>query len=261
MVRDMQFSLEGRVAVVTGGSGDLGLAMAQALADAGASIVLASRDLKRLESARARMSVDDAHVWVRPVDVTDAAQVRSLFESTVIRFKRLDILVNAAGIQFRKPAIELTPEEWNRVLNVNLSGTFYCCQAAARAMIQRQSGRIIMISSLAAEIGIPNIAPYVASKGAIRQLTKTLAVEWAPFGITVNSIGPGRFKTSMTEDVFSDDSIRESFLRLIPMGRAGVPADLAGITVFLASDASGYITGQSIYLDGGWLAAGGSPLG
>ena len=118
-----------------------------------------------------------------------------------------------------------------------------------------------MISSLTAEIGIPKIAPYVASKGAIRQLTKTLAVEWAPFGITVNSIGPGRFKTSMTEDVFSDDSIRESFLRLIPMGRAGVPADLAGITVFLASDASGYITGQSIYVDGGWLAAGGSPLG
>jgi len=161
----MQCPLEGRVAVVTGGSGDLGLAMAQALADAGASIVLASRDLKRLESARARMSVDDAHIWTRPVDVTDATQVRSLMEATLVRFKRLDILVNAAGIQLRKSAMELTPEEWNRVLNVNLSGTFYCCQAAARSMLQTRSGRIIMISSLTAEIGIPKIAPYVASKG------------------------------------------------------------------------------------------------
>ncbi|MBP1733621.1 MAG: short-chain dehydrogenase/reductase [Deltaproteobacteria bacterium] len=121
----MQCPLEGRVAVVTGGSGDLGLAMAQALADAGASIVLASRDLKRLESARARMSVDDAHIWMRPVDVTDATQVRSLMEETLVRFKRLDILVNAAGIQLRKPAMELTPEEWNRVLNVKcLLGRF-----------------------------------------------------------------------------------------------------------------------------------------
>jgi NAD(P)-dependent dehydrogenase (short-subunit alcohol dehydrogenase family) len=257
----MQFSLEDRVAVVTGASGDIGFAMAEALAGAGASIVLASRDIKRLENARQRMSADAARVWARTVDVTDAVQVQSLMQETVGRFGRLDILVHAAGTQLRKPAIQVTPEEWNRVLAVNLSGTFYCCQAAARCMIQQRSGRIIMVSSLTAEIGIPNIAPYGASKGAIRSLTKTLAVEWAPYGIAVNSIGPGRFKTSMTEDVFSNESVSKSFLRLIPMARAGLPSDLAGITVLLASDASGYITGQSIYVDGGWLAAGGSPLG
>jgi gluconate 5-dehydrogenase len=257
----MQFSLEDRVAVVTGASGDLGLAMAQALAGAGATIVLASRDSKRLENARQRMPADAARVWVRTVDVTDAVQVQSLMQETVQRFGRLDILVHAAGTQLRKAAVEVTPEEWDRVLGVNLSGSFYCCQAAARCMIPQRSGRIIMVSSLTAEIGIPNIAPYVASKGAIRSLTKALAVEWAPHGITVNSIGPGRFRTSMTEDVFSDESVKESFLRLIPMGRAGLPADLAGIALLLASDASGYITGQSIYVDGGWLAAGGSPLG
>jgi len=223
--------------------------------------VLASRDFRRLESAREKISGRDERVSIQAVDVTDAAQVSSLMQKILGKFKRLDILVQAAGAQLRKPAIELTSEEWNRMISVNLTGAFLSCQAAARCMIPQGRGKIIMVSSLTAEIGIPNIAPYVASKGAIRQLTKALAVEWASSGITVNSIGPGRFRTHMTEDIFRDESIRERFLGLIPMRRAGLPADLAGVTVFLASDASDYITGQSIYVDGGWLAAGGSPLG
>jgi NAD(P)-dependent dehydrogenase (short-subunit alcohol dehydrogenase family) len=257
----MQFSLEKKVAVVTGASGDLGFAMAQALAEAGASVLLTGRDPGRLERVLARLSADRERVAVHAADLTDEVQVPTLMQAAVDRFGRLDILVSAAGTQLRKPAIDLTPEEWHRVLNVNLSGAFRCCQTAARHMMAGQGGRIILISSLTAEIAIPGIAAYAASKGAIKQLAKTLAVEWAPFGITVNCIGPGRLRTRMTEDVFSNDAVRESFLKLIPMGRAGLPEDLGGITVFLASDASGYITGQSIYVDGGWLAAGGSPLG
>ena len=257
----MEISVKGKVAVVAGAGGDLGFAMAQALAHGGAGVLLAGKDLVHLETARARLSAHEERVDVYAADVTDEAQVRAVMQAAVDRFGKLDILVAAAGTQLRKPAIDLTPAEWHRVLDVNLSGTFWCCQAAARHMVPQNTGRILLISSLTAEIGIPGIAAYAASKGAIRQLAKTLAVEWAPFGITVNCIGPGRFRTAMTEDIFSNDAVRESFLKLIPMGRAGVPEDLAGITLFLASDASGYITGQSIYVDGGWLAAGGRPLG
>ena len=150
---------------------------------------------------------------------------------------------------------------WNEVLKVNLTGTFYCAQAVAKHMIKRKTGRIILISSLTAEIGIPNIGAYAASRGGIKQFGKTMAVELASNGITVNSVGPGRFRTKMTEDLFLNQSKREKFLDVIPMKRAGIPDDLSGILIFLASDSSSYITGQSIYVDGGWLAAGGNVLG
>lgn len=256
-----QFSLDGKVAVITGASGDLGLAIAQALGNAGANLVLASQSKKNLQIAAKKIDIDKSKTLLVPADVTDVEQVESLMKLTVEKFGQVDVLVTAAGIQIRKPAVEFTKDEWKRVLDVNLSGTFLCCQAAAKYMIKQRSGRIIMISSLTAEIGIPNMAAYAASRGAIRQLAKALAVEWARFGINVNCIGPGRFRTKMTEDIFSNNAARDSFLKLIPMGRAGIPSDLAGSVVFLASDASNYITGQSIYVDGGWLASGGNPLG
>lgn len=254
------FSLKGRTAVVTGASGDLGTAMAGALAEAGASIVAAAIDDERLAQCVRQLEPRcPAGFLAVPVDVTKRDQVQSLMKKAADRFGHIDILVTAAGIQIRKPAVDFGDDDWQRVLTTNLTGTFLCCQEAARLMIPRKYGRIITVTSLTAEIGIPNMAAYVASRGGIRQLTKALAVEWARYGITVNAIGPGRFRTRMTEELFSDKAVAESFLKLIPAGRAGVPEDLAGVTVFLASDASAYLTGQTIYVDGGWLAGGGQP--
>jgi NAD(P)-dependent dehydrogenase (short-subunit alcohol dehydrogenase family) len=255
------FSLAGKTAVITGGGGDIGSAIARAMMAAGANLVLASRSSERLAATRLALGGDDSRVRIVPTDVTDQPQVEAVMAAAVERFGSLDVLVTAAGAQLRKPALDFTLTEWEDILRVNLTGTFLCCQAAGRIMVPRGAGKIITISSLTAEIGIPNIAPYAASRGAIRQLTKSLAVEWAGSGINVNSIGPGRIRTRMTEDVFKNEDIRASFLRLIPAGYAATPDEIAGIAVFLASPAASYINGQTIYADGGWLAAGGSALG
>lgn len=253
-------ALQDRVAIVSGGSGELGSAIAAALADVGASVVLAARDRVRLEETASRLHLPAERVLLRPTDVTARDEVESLVAETLARYGSLDVLVTAAGKQVRKPALDFSERDWVTVLDVNLTGTFLCCQAAAAPMIRQGRGRIIMISSLTAEIGLPKMAAYVASKGGVRQLCKALAVEWAPHGLTVNCLGPGRFRTRMTEDLFSDAAARESFLRLIPAGKAGLGADLGAAAVFLASDAAGYVTGQSLYVDGGWLAGGGNPI-
>jgi NAD(P)-dependent dehydrogenase (short-subunit alcohol dehydrogenase family) len=257
---DNNSSLSRKVAIVTGGTGTLGLAISKAYLDAGALVVLVGRNAKKLSDVRAKLGVPDR---VMPVvaDVASGDQVSAMVASVIEYQGRVDILVTAAGVQHRSPALTFDHLHWNEVIKVNLTGTFYCAQSVARHMVQRRSGRIIMITSLTSEIGIPNISAYAASRGGIRQLAKTLAVEFAPYGVTVNCVGPGRFLTSMTEDVFKDETRSKRFLEVIPMGRAGLPEDLAGICVFLASDASSYITGQSFYVDGGWLAGGGNILG
>lgn len=254
------FSLKDKVAVVTGGAGDLGFSVARSYIEAGAKVVLFGRDPQKLDKAIKTLGSTMCAISMA-VDVADAGQVTTAINEVVRQFGRIDILVTAAGVQHRSPILAFDHAEWNEVLKINLSGTFYCAQAAAKHMVTRKTGRIIMITSLTAEIGIPNISAYAASRGGIRQLCKTMAVELAPDGVTVNCVGPGRFHTSMTKDVFADDSKRSRFLGVIPMGRAGVPEDLSGISVFLASDASSYITGQSIYVDGGWLAGGGNISG
>lgn len=255
------FSLENKVAIVTGASGDLGFAISKAYVEAGATVVLAGRDQSKLNSTIQKLGESLDRVMTHVVNVADARQVDAMNDSVIQRYGQIDILVTAAGIQHRSPALTFNHDAWSEVLQVNLNGTFYCAQASAKHMISKNFGRIIMITSLTAEIGIPNIAAYAASRGGIRQLCKTMAVEWAQHGITVNCIGPGRFRTKMTEDVFADASNRAKFLDVIPMRRAGAPDDLAGVSVFLASDASSYITGQSIYVDGGWLAGCGNVLG
>lgn len=255
------FSLENKVAIITGATGDLGFAISKAYIEAGATVVLAGRDQNKLKSAIQKLGESLDRVITYVVDVADAKQVDAMIDGVIQRLGQIDILVTAAGIQHRSPALTFNHDAWNEVLQVNLNGTFYCAQAAAKHMISKNSGRIIMITSLTAEIGIPNIAAYAASRGGIRQLCKAMAVEWAQHGITVNCIGPGRFRTNMTEDLFVDASKRTKFLDVIPMKRAGSPEDLAGVSVFLASDASSYITGQSIYVDGGWLAGCGNLLG
>jgi len=255
------FSLKEKVAIVTGAYGDLGFSISKAYLEAGANVVIAGRSNKSLNSMVQQLEKYSDFILPCVVDVSDAKQVKSMVKSVIDRFGKIDILVTAAGVQHREPIGTFNHDDWNRVLEVNLTGTFYCAQAVTKHMIKRKTGRIIMISSLTAKIGIPNIAAYAAGRGGIKQLGKTMAVELASSGITVNCVGPGRFRTKMTEDIFSDESKRKKILNAIPMSRAGVPDDLSGILIFLASDSSSYITGQSIYVDGGWLAGGGNISG
>ena len=254
------FSLLDKVAIVTGGAGDLGFAIAEAYSVAGAFVVLVGRDPDNLDLAIKKLSNPHRAITV-PADVSDEDQVYAMVETVTEKYGSVDILVTAAGIQHRSSVLNFESNKWEQILKVNLTGAFYCAKAVAKYMANNKFGRIILISSLTAEIGIPNISAYAASRGGVRQFAKTLAVELAQDGVTVNCIGPGRFFTSMTADIFRDESKRKRFLSMIPMGGAGRPEDLAGISIFLASDSSGYITGQSFYVDGGWLASGGNVLG
>jgi NAD(P)-dependent dehydrogenase (short-subunit alcohol dehydrogenase family) len=255
------FDLSDRVAIVTGGGGGLGRDLAIALAEAGAGIVVAGRTESALAETCRQIADRGGRASAIALDVTKPADVARAFDRLVNREGRLDILVNAAGGQLRQPALEITEDGWDRLMAVNLKGVFFCCQAAARHMQGAGRGRIISLSSLTAEIGLPKLAAYGATKGGVNQLTRALAVEWAALGITVNAIGPGRIRTAMTEEVFSNPATAESFLSRIPMRRPGEPRDLAGAVVFLASDASSYMTGQILYIDGGWLASGGHAAG
>lgn len=257
---DLNFSLAGRVALVTGGGRGLGRGIALALAKAGADVAVLARTPGELEEAVDAIRKQDGRAIAIQASVAERPQIEAAVKQVVDEFGRFDILVNAAGVQLRKPALEVTEDDWDTIFAVNLRGVFFSCQAGARAMLDHGGGRIINITSLTAVIGLPLIAPYVASRGGVSQLTKALAVEWAQYGVRVNAIGPGRFRTSMTEELFVDAEVRDSFMRLIPQNRAGTPEDLAGAAVFLASDASSYVTGQTIYVDGGWLASGGYPL-
>jgi len=250
--------LDGRVALVTGGSRGLGLGMALALAHAGADVALASRSREELEVAAELVRRTGAQALVVPTDVAEVAQVEAMVDAVGAYYGRLDVLVNAAGVNVRKPSSDFSEVEWDRLMAVNLKGAFFACQAAARWMRRSGGGKIINLGSLSFEIVVPNIGLYAISKGGMRQMTRALAVEWASEGINVNAIAPGRFWTAMTDAVFSDPALHESAVSVIPQRRPGVPADLAGATVLLASEASNYITGQTIVIDGGWLVAGGT---
>lgn len=255
------FRLDGRAALVTGGGRGLGLAMAQALASAGADVAIAARTESELDSAAELIRKAGREVMVVPTDVSSVESVRAMIRRTADHFGKLDILVNAAAINYRKPADDFTEEDWDRLMNINLKGSFFACQGALRVM-KRQTGRpykakIINVGSIAYEIIVPNIALYSISKGGLRQMTRSLAVDFAKDNICVNSIAPGRFWTKMTDSVFSNPDLYDSAVSVIPMGRPGMPSELAGATVFLASDASDYVTGETITVDGGWTVSAG----
>jgi NAD(P)-dependent dehydrogenase (short-subunit alcohol dehydrogenase family) len=251
------FRLDGRVAVVTGGGRGLGLGMALALAHAGADLVLASRTEAELEEAATAIRALGRRVLPVPTDVGQVVEVRRMVAAACQHFGGFDILVNAAGINVRRPVDTFTEEDWDRLMAVNLKGAFFACQAAHPVMRARGGGKILNVGSIAFEIAIPNIALYAISKGGMRQMTRALALEYAPDRIAVNAIAPGRFWTRMTDAFFSVPELYQSAVSVIPMGRPGTAADLAGATVLLASDASDYITGQTLYIDGGWLVNGG----
>jgi len=249
--------LDGRVALVTGGGRGLGLGMALALAHAGADVALVARSSQELEKAAGQAQALGRRTLILPADLSETSAVPGLVRRVAEHFGRLDILVNAAGVNIRQPADTFTEQDWDRLMAINLKSAFFACQEAARLMRRQGKGKIINVGSIAHEICIPNIALYAISKGGLRQMTRALAFEWAPYRINVNAIAPGRFWTKMTDVIFSDPDHYNGAVSVIPMGRPGVPSDLAGATVLLASDAGDYITGQTIFVDGGWLISGG----
>jgi gluconate 5-dehydrogenase len=245
------FSLEGRRALVTGASRGLGQAMAISLAEAGADLVLAARDTEGLSGTGDRI-----RALGRNAEQIALEQSRpEAFDDMARAVGGIDILVNNAGIEQVCPSDKVSPEIWDRIVDTNLRGAFFVTQAVARGMIERRSGSIINLCSLTSYVGVPTAVPYGASKSGLLGMTRGLAAEWAPFGVRVNAIAPGYFRTAMTEVFYKDEAWSERMLGKIPMGRFGRGADLAGVALFLASDASAYVTGQCIAIDGGFLAS------
>jgi 2-deoxy-D-gluconate 3-dehydrogenase len=248
------FDLTGRVAVVTGGNGGIGLGMAQGLAAAGAVIVVAARDIAKSEAAVTRFGPESSFI---ATDVAKEESCRAMAATVLERYGRLDILVNNSGMSIRKPAQDYTPSEWRAVLEVNLNGAFYCAQAAYPAMKQAGHGKIINIGSMFSIFGASYAAPYAVSKGGLVQLTKSLAAAWAADNIQVNAVLPGWIDTQLTRDARREVAgLNERILARTPAGRWGTPEDLAGIAVFLASSGSDFVTGAAIPVDGGFSCAG-----
>lgn len=246
--------VQGKIALVTGGSKGIGLAMAQALAAYGADLVLTSRNLDECEQAAQSLREMGRRALACRGDVTIPSEVQAVVDQALKEFGRIDILINNAGMNVRKPVIEYTESEWDQVLNTNLKGVFLAAQAVGKVMIQQKKGKVINISSILGTIGMPWQVAYASSKGGINQMTKVLALEWAEHNIQVNAIAPTYIRTPMTASWLSDPERYQKILDSTPLGRVGENADLAGPVVFLASEASNYITGQVLHIDGGWTA-------
>lgn len=253
---DDLFSLEGKVALVTGGSSGIGRAMAAALARAGASVVLASRGEEGLKAAVAEVRAGGRRAAYAVADLSRIQTLPELAQAARSFFGPPDILVNAAGLNPRRPWTEVTPEIWQATLSLNLGTPFFLAKLLVPEMRARRFGRIINIASLQSIRAFPNGLPYGASKGGLMQLTRSMAEAWSAdqSGITCNAVAPGFFRTGLTAPLFEDPKVIDALARQTIIGRNGLPEDLDGLTVFLASPASGYITGQTLFLDGGWSA-------
>ncbi|MEJ2164700.1 MAG: glucose 1-dehydrogenase [Desulfobacterales bacterium] len=245
------FELTGKVAVVTGASRGLGQYFSRALAGAGADLVITSRKLESLNAFRQELESMGRRALPLELEVQDYESIQQMVEKACRHYGKIDILVNNAGCNVRKPAAEVTWEDWNLVLNTNLRGPFFTAQAAAKKMIPRRYGRIINIGSVTSVFGYAGLAPYCASRGGVKQLTMSLADDWGKFGITVNCLAPGWFKTEQTRVLYENKEWVDYLTDRIPLKRPGTPHDLDGAVVFLASDAAAYLTGQTILIDGG----------
>ncbi|HZZ39821.1 MAG TPA: glucose 1-dehydrogenase [Acidobacteriaceae bacterium] len=245
------FDLTGQVALVTGTSRGLGQYFARALARAGADLILTSRRRESLADFEAEIHALGRHTVSLELDVRNPASIHRMAEEAEAAFGAIHILVNNAGCNVRKPALDVTWEDWNLILDTNLRGSFFVAQAVARGMIQRRYGRIVNIGSVTSVFGYSGLAPYSASRGGIRQLTMSLADDWGPHGITVNCLAPGWFKTAQNQVLYEDQAWVSSLVERIPLRRPGAPNDLDGAIVFLASEASRYVTGQTLLVDGG----------
>ncbi len=250
-----KFSLTGKTAMVIGASRGLGQGMAKALAEAGADLALVARTISSLEEFAQEVKGLSRRCLIFPNDISKPSEIQEVVKRVIDALGKIDILINSQGTQVRKPAFEMTEQDWDGLMSVNLKSVFFACQAVGKEMVKQGKGKIINVASLTSVIGLPNISIYGASKGGVAQLTRALAVEWAPYHINVNAILPGYYLTAMTEALFKNEERRKWILGRIPLGRTGVPEDLAGTVVFLSSEASDYITGQIIPVDGGWLSA------
>jgi NAD(P)-dependent dehydrogenase (short-subunit alcohol dehydrogenase family) len=248
------FSLAGRCAMVTGGSSGIGEAMAHALGTAGARVLLVSRQQAQLEAARGRLEQAGVDAQCISADLADTPSLAQVAAQALQKMGAIDILINAAGVNLRQPALQITPQTWGTQIALHLSAPFFLSQGLAPAMAERGWGRIINIASLQSYRAFPNSAPYGAGKGGVVQLTRAIAQEWGPRGVTCNAIGPGFFPTALTAPVFADETLAAHHAKQTCLGRNGALQDLYGATVFLASDASSYITGQTLMVDGGYTA-------
>ena len=245
------FDLGGRVAIVTGTSRGLGQYFARALARAGADLVLTSRRREDLTPFQAEIEALGRRAVALELDVRDRESIERMAAAAEAAYGHLDILVNNAGCNVRKPALDVTWDDWNLVVDTNLRGSFFVAQAVARRMVARNYGRIINIGSVTSVAGYAGLGPYGASRGGIRQLTMSLAHDWGKHGVTVNCLAPGWFRTAQNNVMYEDEAWVDYLVERIPVGRPGQPADLDGAVVFLASESSRYVTGQTLLVDGG----------
>ena len=244
------FSLSGRTAMVTGASRGLGASMALALAQAGADLVITARSVAALETTAAQIRALGRKVTLLALDQTDTDGLEPALHALPI-----DILVNNAGVEHVAPSTDVTPALWDHIVDTNLKGAFFTTQAVAKGMLARGRGSVINLASLTSFVGVPTATPYGSSKSGLLGMTRALSTEWAGHGVRVNAIAPGYFRTDLTEVFYQDQAWATAMLGKIPQGRFGTGADLAGAVVFLASDASAYITGQCLGIDGGYLSS------
>lgn len=248
--------LNGKVAVVIGGTSGIGRALAHGLAEAGADVVATSRTMDKVEAV-AREIEDRGMRTLRLVsDVADRSSLYRVLRKSIDAFDKVDILINSAGRTKRTPTIELVDDEWNEIIDTNLTGTLRACQVFGRHMLERRYGRIINIASIASFVALQEVAAYCASKAAVASLTKSLAIEWASHGICVNAIAPGVFPTELNRTMLNETERGHEFLWRTPMKRFGKVEELAGAAIFLASDAASFVTGEILVVDGGLLASG-----
>ena len=254
MINAQTFRLDGRLALVTGSSTGIGLALARGLAQAGAAVVLNGRDAPRLARAAAALAGEGLSVHSRQFDVTDRAAVDTAVAEIEAQLGAIDVLVNNAGMQRRATFQDVAEADWHELMRTNVDSVFQVGQAVARHMIARRRGRIINVCSVMSELGRPGTAPYTASKGAVKMLTKGMAIDLGPHGINVNGLGPGYFKTELTEKLVADAAFSSWLVGRTPNRRWGDVEDLAGAAVFLSSDASRFVNGHILYVDGGLTA-------